>query len=617
MCGILGEFSIRGRLLDKERFLDLLHLSTNRGPDGSGHFCNGTSIQFGFNRLAILDLSDKGMQPMHSPSGRYTIVLNGEIYNHLQIRSVLVSGSRIESNNDAITVCYALDEWGIQRTIEKLDGMFAIGIFDNLESRLSLIRDFAGIKPLHYGLNDQYVVFASQYDQVCKHPVFHSQSIQPGVLKLYLEQHYVPDPFGIFHNTHQVRPGEIVDIDKTGALTKRNYWQFPANPRFEISSVQGALASIDEQLGRSVNEEMLSDVPVGAFLSGGIDSPLVCYYAQKDSVVPINAFTIGSDSEMHDESEDAAVYAALAGVKHVVSRMDSGEAAYYLDAAMGSLKEPFGDFSILPTYLVSKLAREKVTVALSGDGGDELFWGYERFASIAKNAGVMSFPKIMRYLIYGIERKVVKSGKINSGVLLSSLSSGHRSLHSRFRTAKLNGIFPDLASVRTPDEYNVYTYGNSTDPVKLLMEIRKSEFYGMMQKTLRKVDAASMENSLEVRVPFLKKSFIETALSIDPLVSYKADEKKYLLKRTLTRHLPGSPVNNVKRGFTVPLGDWMRQKLKGPFADVLLDKNMHATFGINSTKLVDLFDQHQSGQDNKWPLFTLYSLFRWKSKMSE
>lgn len=616
MCGIFGEFANSSRLLDKSEFLKLNALSYRRGPDSSGHYSDQLHVQFGFNRLAILDLSENGDQPMHSPSGRYTVVFNGEIYNHLEIRQQMArSNHRYKGTSDTETIVTALDHFGLNKTIELLDGMFGIAIYDHQNTLIHLARDFAGIKPLHYGVQNNHLVFASQYDQISKHPVFKAAEIDASVLKLYLRQHFIPAPFGILKNTFQVLPGEIVTFNAELNIQKYRYWEFPASISPSIFDEKKALEFLDENLNSAVKDELLADVPLGSFLSGGIDSPLICQYAQKNFPQRLKAFTIGSDSPVHDESEDAKKYGGFMGLDLVLRKMDSLEAMAELENAMKSLSEPFADPSIIPTYLVSKLARKKVTVALSGDGGDELFFGYERFWSLAKNKSFFRYPFPVKYLLYGADKVLTKNKNLNSNLLFKSYGEGHFTMHSRTSDSLVNELFPDLSDVTLPSEYDVYRYDSTDKEANLLSKMRQAEFYGMMQKTLHKVDRASMANSLEIRVPFLKKSFIEASFQLDPYLSYGPDKKKELLKKLLKWHFPEAPIDNRKRGFSIPLDKWIREGLKDSFRDTLLgNRSITQYFDINQAKLESLLDQHiVKGKDCKWPLFTIYSLLNWKT----
>ncbi|MBX2963400.1 MAG: asparagine synthase (glutamine-hydrolyzing) [Cyclobacteriaceae bacterium] len=613
MCGFLFEHTNRNQT-DKRKFNHLLSLSNMRGPDHSGYWTNRTTVQMGFNRLAILELTEAGNQPMVSPNGRYVLVFNGEIYNHLHLRQQLTF-KNFKGHSDTETICACFDEWGISKTVEQLDGMFALAVFDQQTSTTTLVRDFAGIKPLFYGWDGTTLVAASQYDQVVCHPAFVNQPLNEQVLKLYLQQHYLPAPFGLRKQTFQVEPGEIVQLSPEGKLGREKYWTFPDYSVPTIREHKQAIETLSGELENSVRQELLSDVPLGAFLSGGIDSPLVCYYAKRHKP-DLQTFTIGSDSMVHNEADLAGRYAVLLGISHSTSMMSDGVGKDILNEVLGCVHEPMADFSIIPTYLVSKLARQQVTVALSGDGGDELFFGYERFWSIAKNIRYQLLPWVVKAGLYKADQWLTGNKRINGIVLSASQAQAHQQLHSRFSPVWLNKLFPHLHHVDLPEAYSTYGYTNTTNEAMLIQHIRKAEFYGMMQKTLRKVDLASMGNSLEVRVPFLKKSFIEASLRIDPYLSYGPAKKKQLLKDLLQQLLPESPIDNVKRGFTVPLGHWIRKEMKEQFSDRLLQKSFLSTYGLGQPAVAELLEQHQQGRDLKWPIFTLTALSAWQHNLS-
>lgn len=611
MCGFLFEFSQK-KVSTPEVFKQLLSLSVPRGPDDTGYWENNF-VKAGFNRLSILDLSLAGHQPMHSPQGRYVLVFNGEIYNHLDLRKQL-SFNQFKGHSDTETLTACFEEWGVRKTVEALDGMFALVVYDQQTGTTTLARDFAGIKPLFYGWNGTTLVAASQYDQVVKHPAFKHEPLHEQVLKLYVQQHFLPAPFGLYRHTGQVSPGELVEVTQSGTLSKHPYWSFPEWYQPTVCEQKQALDTMQEALAASVEAEMLSDVPLGAFLSGGIDSPLVCYYASKLQPT-LKTFTIGSDSAVHDESENAATFARLMNTTHHTEKMVAGSAKIIWNEVMNCLHEPLADFSIIPTYLVSRLARKHVTVALSGDGGDELFFGYERFWSIAKNIRYQQWPWWVKAGLYKTDQWMSRNKRINSAVLFASQSQAHQGLHSRFPKAAAQMIFPALHSVSLPDEYDIYRYPVQNSVPHLLQQMRKAEFYGMMQKTLRKVDLASMQNSLEVRVPFLKKSVIEASLKLDPFLSYASGRKKIILKQLLTHVIPDAPVDEVKRGFSVPLGTWFRKDLREVVHDTL-QQHDGDHFGINKSGVDKLLAEHQYGKDNKWPIFTLLALTEWRKRIS-
>lgn len=612
MCGFLFEYSTTSPI-SKKSFIDVLNLSINRGPDHQGYWTNSSNVQMGFNRLAILDLSLAGTQPMVSPHNKFAIVFNGEIYNHFELRKQLTFNS-FKGHSDTETITACLEEWGVEKTIDKLDGMFAIVIYEIQSDAIYLVRDFAGIKPLFYGWDGHLLVAASQYDQVIRHPHFAKQEVDAQVLKLYLQQHFMPAPFGLMRNTFQVEPGKLVQF-KLGKKIEKSFWEFPAFYQADVKEQREALESIDTSLGAAVQQELLSDVPLGSFLSGGVDSPLISYYANKYKG-GLSTFSIGSDSPKHDESKAAGWYADQIGTHHHTIQMKASNAEDIMEEVWSTLHEPMADFSIIPTYCVAKLARQHVTVALSGDGGDELFFGYERFWSIAKNIQYQHWPWLFKAGLYKGDQWTSGNKNVNSVLLSKFQTEAHQQLHSRFNKDELGQILPDIRNVSLPESYNTYNYPNCKDENILIRHMRKAEFYGMMQKTLRKVDLASMENSLEVRVPFLKKSFIEASLKIDPFLSYGNGNKKQILKDLLLQKIPGSPIDELKRGFTVPLGKWINDDLKEAFKERLLDKNFCNGFGIASNQVEALLANHSNGRDQKWPIFTLAALSAWHGKIN-
>lgn len=617
MCGFLGEFVwANGNLTDTETFRLLLALSAKRGPDHSAVTANDR-IQFGFNRLAILDLSENGNQPMTDEASSSVLVFNGEIYNHRQLRKDLMEkGITFSGHSDTESVLKSILHHGFNETIRQLDGMFAIAFYDGRSNSLSLARDFAGIKPLFAGIHNHGIVFASQYDQVCRHPAVKGNPIDPEVLNLYLEQHFMPAPFGLLRNTFQLEPGEIVTLDAEGKKEHLKYWEFPETMVESIIDKSEAIRWIENALSQSVYDEMLSDVPLGTFLSGGIDSPLITSFA-KDYDPNLKTFSIGSDSAKHDETEDAAGYAMQLNVKNYSYRMDGNKAMEWWTKAMTALHEPLADYSILPTFVVSSLARKEVKVALSGDGGDEMFYGYERFGSVARNVRFQKWPGLIRTGLYAADKYLPGKQHFNSGLLSSRQSAGHRNLHSRIDRKLMADLEREIPGFKTPETYNVYSYPVTSNERELLHSMRKAEFYGMMQKTLRKVDLASMENSLEVRVPFLKKSFIDCSLVVDYHLSYKKDGGgKQILKDILKKRMPTEIYDRPKRGFTVPLTAWSKNQLKAPFGDMLFHHTL--TDLIGKKHISHLWDAHQSGIKNQtWSLFTLYALSAWLQEIKK
>jgi asparagine synthase (glutamine-hydrolysing) len=614
MCGIFGEYIVKGRLTDETTFCKLNDLAITRGPDHAGYWTDDMHCRLGFRRLSILDLSENGNQPMISPSGRWVMIFNGEIYNFAEIKKQIPEGVySYRGHSDSEVILNAFEYFGVEKTVHMLDGMFGIALYDREKKEIHLVRDFAGIKPLFYGFDGNHLVFGSQYNQVIGHPRYKKESIDAAGLKKYLSQHYMPAPSAVVNNTYQLHPGEMITFSSTGKVSKVRYWTMPA-PEIKYRSEAEAIVYLDEKLRKAVKDELVADVPVGTFLSGGIDSPLITYYTKQLTDGPLKAFSIGSDSKVHDESEDALEYGRQIGVESYLSMMDSTEARAIMDEVIKAMKEPFADFSIIPTWLVSKLAKERVTVALSGDGGDELFYGYERFWSLSKNLKFRFIPRPLRYAAYGADKVLFQNRNINSNFLHRDIGQAHKSLHSSFPSSLISDLFPDLAGIDYPID-SFYQYPDKTDEKQLLPYMQRAEFYDMMQKTLRKVDQASMAVSLEVRVPFLKKSFIEASLQIDPYLSFSPVWKKEILKKLLKKKLPNAPITNVKKGFTIPLAKWIKEDLRRPFEEVLFDPSFLTAFSLSEEKLKRLMHEHVSGvRNHKWPIFTLYALSCWNAR---
>ena len=612
MCGILGEYSPKNRLLPLGKFKYLLEFSNSRGPDESSIISISDEIRFGFNRLAVLDLSKEASQPIWSPSRRYLIVFNGEIYNHIELRKSLGKDQeKITSNGDTVSLAYCIDRWGVEESIKVLEGMFAIGVWDKKEKCLFLARDFAGIKPLFYGKHKNGFVFASQYNQLSNHPFFKNEKINQSVLKLYLTQHFIPPPYGLLENTFSVFPGEIIKLCENLEFSKKRYWSFP---KYDNSTLnyKDAYDIIENEIQTSVREQLISDVPVGAFLSGGVDSPLICNYAKRHIIGNFNTFSIGSNSVIHDETNRSIEYANLLQTKHHIEKMTSGNSIAYLDEILIKAGEPIGDSSILPTWKLSNIASSKVTVILSGDGADELFFGYNRFQSIAKNHWLWNYPFHIRYLIRGLDRLIFNDKYVNECVLASSPGKSHFGLHSKNVINLYDQLVPDLGNISLPQNFNLYKYKNPKTNSELFHMIREAEFYGMLQKTLSKVDRASMANSIEVRVPFLKKKLVENVIKTGISVHSPMKKRKKILYDILLKSFRNIKPQQKKKGFSIPLKNWIRKNYKSVFYEKLLDGNFCSSYGINKKEMENALVEHMEyKRDHKWPLFTMYSLAVW------
>lgn len=607
MCGIFGEY-FPGQLHTPEPvFRALNDLNKRRGPDSDGIWRHDKGVQMGFRRLAILDVSSAGNQPMLSANGQWTVTFNGEIYNFKELRErILQKGYVLKGHSDTEVMVNHVEAFGVEDTIRRLDGMFAIALFHHESGVLHLVRDFAGIKPLWLAQTEHGIVYGSQYDQLWKHPALQGATMDQEVLALYLEQHFIPAPYGILKGTSQLEPGEHLIFTPGKPLVRQRYWDFPVEVEKEETDLKRALENLEHHLDEAVLLELESDVPLGTFLSGGIDSPLVAWFAAQHVSTKLKAFSIGSDSKNHDESADAEAFAQAMNLDFQLERIKASDAASMLDEVMACFPEPFADPSAIPTWLVSGMARKQVTVALSGDGGDELFYGYERFHSLNKNAGWLNKPLWIRKRAYQLSRLGLPLG-INDNVVFPRLGDAHRNLHNRFKRSDVSRIFPDLPTTRLP--LRAYDYDFTPDESKRFRLMARGEFYGMMQKTLTKVDRTSMGHSLEVRVPFLLKRMIEASMQVHHALSTDKGGRKDVLKKLLADKIPSVKQDQRKRGFSVPLSGWIRQDLKDPFYEAITEEGFLQAMGMNGNMVKQLFREHlTTDRDRKWPLFTLYSL---------
>ncbi len=545
-------------------------------------------------------------------NGRYTLVFNGEIYNFMALRRQLESrGVTFRSASDSEVVLYALIEWGTE-ALAKFNGMFALGFYDSAEKALLLARDHAGMKPLYYLMCKSGIVFASQYDQILAHPWSSHFKVSEEALGLYLRLGYIPAPWAIKENTHMLEPGMWMEISADGHCKRGHFYMLP---QYAEPSLRGeeALEAVDEAITAAVKRHLVSDVPVGAFLSGGIDSPLVVAKMRAVSSKNIQTFTIGTGQKETDESLDAQAYAKEIGVEHKVENISSDQALSMVSDVIDACGEPFGDYSVFPTLMVSRLASRDHKVVLSGDGGDELFWGYpSRFGRLIHLTEDLKSPLWLRRLQWGMKRV---HSRVNDRCLLTdSLGNGHRAMHTRLPEALLKKVFPSLPA--WPSGSNVYAY-DDRDPDRIAQLSRWHELVYHLTMVLMKVDRASMYNSLEVRVPFLDREVIEVASKVDWRDCLHVAQK---LGKLPLRHILGKSVKyqtHKKRGFEAPMAGWLRTSLKEMFEEYVLKRTDILGLELNRTALRRVFESHINGRCNYarglWPLL---SLALWAKKYS-
>lgn len=564
-----------------------------------------------FRRLAILDLSPAGHQPMVSADGRYVLTFNGEVYNFRELRKRLEGkGRTFRSSGDSEVVLNALMEWGTG-ALDLFNGMFALALYDQQEQKLLIARDHAGIKPLYYLESGQGMVFASQYDQILAHPWSRGLPVSREALALYLRLSYVPAPYAILEGTHMLEPGSWREYCADGTVREGRYDQFP---RYQTPSLRGREAheAVDAAVTRAVERQLVSDVPVAAFLSGGIDSPLVTAKICAASDTPVEAFTIGTGQDPSDESGDAACYARELGVRHVIEHVTPEQALEMLDDVVTACGEPFGDYSIFPTMLVSRLASRSYKVILSGDGGDELFWGYTKRASqLIGGATGFRAPYWQRGARWGLKRLGI--GEMPHTLKrFRTLGHWQRNKHTHLDEPYLEAIFPTLPE--WPDRYPVFDYDGWQED-ETAQWLRWNELICHLNMVLLKVDRASMYHSLEVRVPLLDREVIAVAAQVDwrSCLDMEKGEGKLPLRSALSRHTTYQ--TKGKRGFGIPMNSWLRSSLRAVFEESLLERGEILGVELDATALRRIFERHLSGEmDLAWGLWPLLSLALWERR---
>lgn len=608
MCGISGEFRYTASpsIGNWEAIVDL---AVRRGPDDKGLWDDNPHCTLGFRRLAILDLSPTGKQPMQTPDGRYALVYNGEMYNFQTLRHELEQqGIRFRSTGDTEVVLYALAMWGTN-ALKRFNGMFALAFYDIQEKTILLARDHAGIKPLYYLNHPEGIVFASQYNQLLAHPWSDNLSVSTEALAKYFSHYYIPAPLALYQNTYMLEAGTWLQIRQDGSQHKERYYEF-INQTPTLFGEE-AIEAVDSAITDAVKRQLISDVPVGTFLSGGIDSPLVTAKAKQVANHDIFSYSIGVPDYEFDESVAAKRYADEIGVTQKISNFDSNIAYQQLQSVMDATTAPFADYSIFPTMMVAEEAKKDVTVILSGDGGDEMFWGYKRAFNILRKTQLLKLPyslrKMLGQLAYQIERPYFAET-----IQMQDIPSFFASIHNAFPIEWFDLVMPEISRYRS---LPVQTKPLTLNRHDVASWLRKAEFEHYLPSVLMKVDRASMYHSLEVRVPLLDRAVLDVAEYIDwtSCVDLDAYVGKLPLRKVLAKHV--SQQTTAKTGFSVPMGEWLRTSLRDIFEETVLARHDLLGIPINNIQLRAFFQAHLDKKVNfSGPLWSLLSLALWEDQ---
>jgi len=635
MCGITGFLGgdYTNITLNESTLLNMADRLLTRGPDSSGIWLDSSAkIGLAHRRLAIVDLSVAGHQPMSSGSGRYVITYNGEIYNNSEIRHDL-TGARLQpkwrGHSDTETLLAAFDAWGITETIRRVKGMFAIALWDKEREELSLVRDRIGEKPLYYGWqgsgSKRTFLFGSELKALKKHSSFTNQ-INRASLALYMRYCYVPTPHSIYEGIKKLEPGTILTVSlNQNSCRSEKYWDAldvvakGAKDPFDGHKIE-ITNDLDTVLKKTVSQQMMADVPLGAFLSGGVDSSAVVALMQTQSSRPVKTFTIGFEEAGFNEAEFAKSVAEHLKTEHTELYVSSEDALNVIPKLPELYCEPFADSSQIPTFLVSSLAREHVTVSLSGDGGDELFCGYNRYVfadklwkglNLVPAAGRILIGKTVENLPTGTWNKAFSAidrmtpRKFNGISWGDKLQKGARVIGSK----NLNDLYMRLVSnwqdpasvVKGAEEHQKRV---STDDFLLaeLDDITKMMAIDMLSylpdDILVKVDRAAMGVSLETRVPFLDQDVFEFASKIPLEMKLNKGVGKSVLRDVLYKYVPKDLIERPKMGFGVPVGVWLKGPLRD-WAEILLDESLLEQQGFFHVGVVrDMWAEHIAGTRN-------------------
>lgn len=649
MCGLAG-FVSAGEFGERDEAAVLVAMNdalSSRGPDSAGYWLDSAAgVALGHRRLAILDLTESGAQPMHSACGRFVIVFNGEVYNHLEIRAALAAAGAApvwRGHSDTETLLAGFAQWGVRATIERAVGMFAFAVWDRRERLLTLGRDRMGEKPLYYGFQGEgrarTFLFGSELKALARHPAFEGRLSMPAV-HLLMRHNYVPDPHSIYVGIAKLEPGTLLHlVPGAESLRRETYWSLAETAlrgsRSPLAlSPDAAADELERLISQAVRGQMLADVPLGAFLSGGVDSSTIVALMQRQSSRPVKTFTIGFEEAGFDESAHAAKVAQHLGTDHTELILSSQQAREVIPRLSTLYCEPFSDSSQIPTLLVSQLARRQVTVALSGDAGDELFAGYNRYILTHDLwRGLAKLPLAARRLlarvalalppqrwngIAGLAMRLLPASmrlsdpgqKIHkaAGVLsAASVDELYRGVVSHWDPAALLRTGEEPATLLTGLRPELPGLGD----IERMMALDALTY--LPGDILVKVDRAAMGVSLETRVPLLDHRLVEWAWKVPLEYKLRDGTGKWLLRQVLYRHVPRELIERPKMGFGIPVDAWLRGPLREWASDLLEPRRLAEQGIFDAAVLQRSWEDHLSGRGNHayrlWDVLMFQSWF--------
>lgn len=625
MCGIAGYLS-NNKGIDQSVLKNMCDELHHRGPDDHGTYYynhNNSEVALGHRRLSIIDLSACGHQPMHF--NEWHIVFNGEVYNYAEIRAELINeGYTFVSNSDTEVILKAFDKWDVD-CVHRFIGMFSFVILNEKRGKLYCFRDRAGVKPFFYYKSENDFVWASELKAIHQYPSF-KKEIDGDSLQLYLEYGYVASPHTIFKNCFKLDAGSYLEIDiASNTITQKKYWDvYDYYSQAKVNVNEGdVLEKLESLLVSSCNYRMVADVPVGVFLSGGIDSSIVAAILQKNRSEKIKTFTIGFNHAGFDEAPHARAIADYLGTEHHEFYCTEKEAQDVIKLLPSMYDEPCGDSSAIPTYLVSKMAKEKVTVALSADGGDETFFGYNSYpAMLGRYNQVKKMPVLFKLalrtsipiLAYIFKSNFQKSRKLE----IYQLALKHKDFNAMDFSAWWNKRFHAkdmkqlLLKFNPKSRETFFTERNvKTAKIEEMDQLMALDYKAMLvDDLLTKVDRATMAVSLEGREPLLDHRLIEYAATLPAELKYKERTQKYLLKEIAYKYIPKKLLDRPKSGFSIPLKHWFRGDMKYLLDEYLSPDFLNKQGLFNSNYVQGLLDKYYKGQDDTFEQIWFILMFQ-------
>lgn len=621
MCGIVGRINFNGDRINDRSLSEAAQSLIHRGPDDTG-FWNEQGCGLGHTRLSIHDLTEAGHQPMLSSDERYVCVFNGEIYNFDNLKKQLSNDEcHWRGNSDTEVLVEGWLRWGVQ-LLDRIDGMFAFAIWDRQKRKLFAARDRIGEKPFYYHADVRQFGFSSRCSQLLTLFSDLSHEYDEQAIRLYLESGYIPAPFSIYSNIKKLPAAHYLIADENGIEIK-HYWDFrgiETETSWKNRREEDLIDELDELLTRSVANRMASDVPLGAFLSGGIDSTLLVAMMDKQTSNPIKTFTIGFDVKDYDESGHANNVAKYLKTEHYCEHLHVNDLLGLMPSFLHHYDEPFFDSAAFPTMAVSRLAKQHVTVSITGDGGDELFGGYHYYHIAKMMKHFFSLPDWLRKALSGVLKSVPKHNlKLLSAALKERNTARafafSRSIAKDFRQILNIDVLQRTFGLR--DLFEIQSDGFPSGLNASEEGMRLDMLYTLNDDYLQKTDVASMAFSLEARAPFLSREVVEWGMRLPVNWKIKGNTNKYLLRKLVYRYVPQSIMDRPKRGFGVPIDKWLRRELSGWVEEKINNPQFFDGLPLDQSAVKDLYKLHKSGLRNVHPLlWSIMMLLEFNSKQN-